>query len=85
MSSRVVAEYKSSRPNRDTYKVSIDDQGRCWCGCWQWKLNKTCKHVQGYQSTAPIPLPTEVKVETQDDVNPIQQAINEAVQALKGN
>lgn len=70
------------------YTVSIGGDSVTYCDCWQWKINKTCKHTQDYlanqtkgQAVPPHPVPPKAR----PDVDPIQEAINEAVATMKGN
>lgn len=67
-----IAEYPSkSKPGRK-YKVKRADDGVIYCDCWQWKINKTCKHTQmAIESLTP-------------KLDDLQKAIEAAVTFMKG-
>ena len=86
-----VAEYRSkSKPGR-VYTVQIGSDGVTYCDCWQWKINKTCKHTKDYlanhasSQTAAFNSEQYNKPDRKPDIDPIQEAINEAVAMMKGN
>ena len=47
----VLETYPSlSNPNRE-YQVIRGDDGVVYCTCWQWKKNRTCRHLEHYSRT----------------------------------
>ena len=78
-----VAEYKSkSKPGR-TYVVQRGADGVIYCDCWQWKINKTCKHTKDYLANMNNVVKAVEKI-TKNDIDPLQEAINDAVAFMKG-
>lgn len=85
MASKVLCEYPSKSHPGKNYQVSRDDQGKTWCNCWQWKLNRTCSHLENYLAS-PSAKPYKVRKETVggkvDTYLDLEAAIHKAVQEL---
>jgi hypothetical protein len=85
MASTVLAEYPSRSKPGQNYQISRDDQGKTWCNCWQWKLHRTCSHLEDFLGSATgktykVRKQTVAgKVETYLD---LEAAIHQAVQEL---
>ena len=83
MSSQILAEYPSKSNANKSYNISRDDKGVTWCDCWQWKLHRTCSHLEDYLGSQKI---YKVRKETiAGKINTyldLEAAINRAVQEL---
>ena len=77
--SKVLAEYSSkSKPGR-VYQIKEGNDGVIYCDCYQWKLHRTCKHLQDYETRG-----RAENVIKANEPDAIQQAINDIVQTAKG-
>lgn len=81
--STVLTEYPSkSNPNKN-YQIVRGGDGVTYCTCWQWKLHRTCSHLEDFlsgQTTYKVRKVTVAgKVETYLD---LEKAIERAVQEL---
>lgn len=83
----VVAEYTSkSRPGR-VYHVQIGADGITYCDCWQWKINRTCKHIKDWEangSTAHLENGI-MKNDQKEEADEVREAINDIIAQTKGN
>ena len=83
MKGEVLATYPSrSNPSKE-YEIVRGNDGVTYCSCWQWKLNRTCSHLEDFlsgQKTYNVRTKTVAgkKVTYLD----LQDAINKAVQEL---
>lgn len=80
---KTLAEYPSkSNPNK-SYEIIRGGDGVTYCTCWQWKLHRTCSHLEDYLGTQKV---YKVRKETvAGKVNTyldLEAAVNRAVQEL---
>jgi hypothetical protein len=48
MMGQVLAEYPSASKPGKSYEIILGNDGKTYCTCWQWKLNRTCKHLEDW-------------------------------------
>ena len=44
---KVLKEYPSKSSAR-IYHIVEGANGDTYCDCWQWRINRTCKHLEDY-------------------------------------
>ena len=68
--SKVLAEYtSSSNPGKKYQIIQPNDETKPpYCTCWQWKRERTCKHLEDYRISK---------------TDPIEKAIEDGVKAIK--
>ena len=48
---KALQEYPSKSSPGKVYTIFLANDGQThYCDCWQWKRNKTCKHLEDYLS-----------------------------------
>ena len=77
---KVLLEYESKSSPGEFHEVRLGDDGVIYCTCWAWKKKRTCKHLEDYFSC----LKTK-KINLIKEKNPLQAAIQEAVEMMKGS
>lgn len=45
----ILIKYPSRSKEGQWYDVIQGNDGVIYCNCWQWKLNRTCKHLEDYK------------------------------------
>jgi len=85
MKGQVLAEYASkSNPNK-TYEIIRGNDGKTYCTCWQWKINRTCSHLEdflGSHKATPFKVRKQVFAGKVDTYLDLQAAIDRAVKEL---
>ena len=84
----VLAEYPSkSKPGKSYHIILPNGGGELYCDCWQWKMKRTCSHLQHFAKKAVNKVPEFVKkavldLDTSKDA--LQHAIDAEVLKLAG-
>ena len=84
MKGEVLATYPSKSKPGKAYEIVRGNDGVTYCDCWQWKMNRTCSHLEDYlmNKNTSYKVRTAVvngKTETYLDM---QEAIDRAVKEL---
>jgi len=79
----VLKAYPSrSKPGKE-YRIIRGNDGVTYCECWQWKLNRTCKHLEDYLQNQTQFKATYKKVDNKPTLFlELSQAIENAVKEL---
>ena len=74
-----VASYSSKSKPGKNYHIFEAADGTHYCDCWQWKRNRTCSHLEDFESNGgtkhvaqpvkPVENPTEVDKTIDDIIN----------------
>ena len=83
MKGEVLTTYASKSNPMKEYEIVRGNDGVTYCTCWQWKLNRTCSHLENYlsgQQTYSV-RKTKVAGKTVTYLD-LQDAINKAVSEL---
>lgn len=79
----ILAEYPSKSNHGKVYEIVRGNDGITYCTCWQWKLHRTCSHLEDYLGSQKV---YKVRKETvSGKVNTyldLEEAVNKAVQEL---
>jgi hypothetical protein len=65
--------------NGKTYEIRRGDDDVIYCTCPAWRFRRTCKHLQAYEITNPIPAYRFDAPHTDD----LDTAISQAIALLK--
>jgi hypothetical protein len=80
---QILKQYPSRSNPSKNYEVIRGADGKTYCTCWPWKLNRTCEHLEdylGHQKQYKIRKQTVAgKVDTYLD---LEKAIAQAVREL---
>lgn len=82
MKGETLATYPSkSNPNKE-YEIVRGNDGVTYCTCWQWKLHRSCSHLDDYLSNQSTYKVRQVKVAGKkvtylDLAEAIKQAVSE--------
>jgi len=81
----ILREYPSSSKPGKMYHLIEAKDGTIYCDCWQWRKNKTCKHLMHYMSnqqgvTCPAAVRDATPVEDEFSAD-VRRAINNIINA----
>ena len=77
--SKVLERYESKSKPGSFNEIRLGRDGAVYCSCWQWRINKWCKHLDRYHKIAP-PAPlsepvTAIKFFESDETKQIDEVI----------
>jgi len=87
MKGQVLAEYPSKSKVGQVYEIIRGHDGKTYCTCWQWKMNRTCSHLKDYlqfcnTGTNKYTVRTAVVNGKKETYLDMQEAIDKAVKEL---
>ena len=81
---QVLREYPSKSSPGKVYEIIRGGDGKTYCTCWQWKLNRTCSHLEDYLMNCAkgYTVRTAVVNGKKETYLDMQEAIDKAVREL---
>jgi len=84
MKGETLATYQSKSNSSKEYEIVRGLDGKTYCTCWPWKLNRTCSHLEDFLSTqSTYKVRKTVTAGKTDTYLELQEAINQAVKELR--
>ena len=81
-----VGSYSSkSKPGKEYRIIMPDGGGELYCECWQWKMKRTCSHLEDFLHKAKESVPEFIKSNlSPKNHDALQHAIDIEVARLAG-